>query len=198
MVLVMAAVLALPGAAQSAMWVGGELGANWIGANSLRDKTDIHLIGGVTLGYDFVNSGFAGYNYPDWMKYFGIAMDYTYNNFNTVVGKGHVSAMTWLFYGHYGLFPDSEVPSGRLHPYVGVGPAIAWTTVDTDRIGTFGATNVALVAEGGLRFMALKNVSLDLAFRYRWLRPSFDVLPNHEVSTTVNSYSILTRVAYHF
>ena len=38
MVLLVAAVLALPGAAQSAMWVGGELGANFIGSSDVNDQ----------------------------------------------------------------------------------------------------------------------------------------------------------------
>ena len=37
------------------------------------------MIGGVTIGYDFVNAGFGGYAYPDWMKYFSFALDFTYN-----------------------------------------------------------------------------------------------------------------------
>ena len=167
MVLLMAAVLALPGAAQSAMWVGGELGVNFVGNNDLKCKQPrrrylnawrhqlrtLRVIGGITVGYDFVNAGFGGYNYPDWMKYFGFAMDYTYNRLSIEQPNGfgyrqwgtftvttnilggsqyrwYVSALTFLFYGHYGFFPDSEVPSGRVHPYVGVGPAVVWTGLD--------------------------------------------------------------------
>ena len=108
------------------------------------------VIGGLTVGYDFVNAGFVGYAYPDWMKYFGFAVDYTYNRAapqpislgeasmeswvcNTGFleqgsqSNGYVSALTFLFYGHYGFLPDSEVPSGRVHPYLGVGPAVVWT-----------------------------------------------------------------------
>ena len=245
MVLLMAAVLALPGVAQSAMWVGGELGANFIGSNDMKigetgpgfsfsekfksAKFEPSVIGGLTLGYDFVNAGFGGYAYPDWMKYFGFAVDYTYNravlrnqflsvtsseNGRSFTGKdkflttgsqgnGYVSALTFLFYGHYGFLPDSEVPSGRLHPYIGVGPAIVWTGLDlgSQNLGSATSTNVALVAEAGLRFMALPNVSLDLAFRYRYYTPSWDFSAQNvsaTLDTTINSYSVLTRVSYHF
>ncbi len=37
------------------------------------------MIGGVTIGYDFVNAGFGAYAWPDWMKYFSFATDFTYN-----------------------------------------------------------------------------------------------------------------------
>lgn len=233
----LAAAMALP--ASAAMWVGGEVGANFIGSNDLNltfpgpntarfkgTSFDASVIGGITFGYDFVNSGCLGYAYPDWMKYFGFAIDYTYNRASlrsqtrdlTVNGipvgpnrlltinsqsDGYVSALTFLFYGHYGFFPDSEVPSGRLHPYVGVGPAIVWTGLDlgSEGVGKATATNVALVAEAGLRYMALANVSIDVAFRYRYYTPSWDFsTPGGTVNAdmTINSYSFLTRVAYHF
>ena len=238
MVLLVAAVMALPGVAQSAMWVGGELGANFV-ANVDLDVKDVNgtsrfkglavdpsVIGGITIGYDFVNTGFGGYNYPDWMKYFGFATDFTYNRLNlrsqfvsatfngVSVGKdstdrvaGYVAAWTFLFYGHYGFFPDSEVPAGRLHPYIGVGPAVVFSGLRTDDLGSKSATNVALVTEAGLRFMALPNVSLDLAFRYRYTNPSYSfshtgaagVDRSAEISPNgLNQFSILTRVSYHF
>ena len=108
------------------------------------------VIGGATIGYDFVNSGFGAYAWPDWMKYFSFAMDITYNRLNIHGGqtvdatfqdvnlgnvcsannmylKGYEVAWTFLFMAHYGFMPDSEVPSGRINPYIGVGPAILWS-----------------------------------------------------------------------
>ncbi len=247
----LATVLALP--AQSAMWVGGELGANFIGNSDFdidarvgnipitATAGNVHfdnpqVIGGLTIGYDFVNTGFGGYAYPDWMKYFSFATDFTYNRmsvrsqqlklsninvngtviqpFNVPVNvalpgvrmDGYMMAWTFLFMAHYGFLPDSEVPSGRLVPYVGVGPCILFTKTNLKSFGgSLGSTDIALVAEGGLRFMALKNVSIDLAFRYRYANPSYDfgsaalgVPASVKLDTTVNSYSILTRVSYHF
>jgi hypothetical protein len=36
---------------------------------------------------------------------------------------GHVATLAFMFSGRYGLLPSSEVPFGRLQPYLAVGPA---------------------------------------------------------------------------
>ena len=148
------------------------------------------MIGGATLGYDFVNSGFGAYAWPDWMKYFSFAMDLTYNrlrlhsisdisvgpfNLPGSVGvrtDGYCVAWTFLFMAHYGFMPDSEVPSGRINPYIGVGPAIVWSGFDLGG-ASVNSTNVALVVEPGIRWVALPNVSIDTAFRWRYAAPSY-------------------------
>ena len=270
--LLVAAMLALP--ANAAMWVGGEIGGNFIpstsvtatGAGALGAATvgfgvkfkDVAfqpaVMGGLTVGYDFVNAGFAGYAWPDWMKYFGFIVDFTYNkveirnqfvpvtgvatvngvnvnnilfphmnsNLFTEVGassNGSVAALAFLLYGHYGFFPDSEIAIGRVHPYVGVGPAIAWTSLDLGPygLGTATSVNVALAVEGGIRFILLPNVTADLGFRYRYFCPSWSHSGNMSVPTefvgvgiplspaalkasvdSINSMSVLARVNYHF
>jgi opacity protein-like surface antigen len=274
--LLVAAMMAFP--ANAAMWVGGEIGANFIGDESLKASgtgpitgtgiptffslkyKDISfqpaVIGGLTVGYDFVNAGFAGYAWPDWMKYFGFIMDLTYNkvevrnqflpvsgaaiagggigNITSILfphgngylfgttgatSNGSVVALAFLLYGHYGFFPDSEITIGRVHPYLGVGPAIAWTTLDLGPYGMGSSTsvNLALACEGGLRFILLPNVTADLGFRYRYFQPNWSHGGNFDVPTAfpgvgihlspaalkasvdeVNSFSILCRVNYHF
>lgn len=254
MVLLMAAVLAMPGVAQSAMWVGGEIGGNIIGNSDLNANASAAgfnanatinnlkwdnptVLGGIMFGYDFVNTGFGGYAYPDWMKYFSFATDFTYNNaeirsqnisgtvnvsgfgsfaFNNVPLntlfpsariKAYMAAWTFMFMAHYGFLPDSEVPGGRLIPYVGVGPAILWSGIDAGGggIGASGSTNVALVAEGGIRYMCLPNVSIDAGFRYRYANPEYSFSGtilntpfNAKVDTTINSFTFLARANYHF
>ena len=82
---------------------------------------------------------------------------------------------------HYGFLPDSEVPSGRINPYIGVGPAIVWSGADLSSRSSWlagptpglrSSTNVALVVEPGIRWVALKNVSIDTALRWRYSEPS--------------------------
>ena len=99
-----AALLAMSGVAQSAMWVGAQIGGNFNpGVNmslnadgfSQTRNTSIQpsVIGGATIGYDFVNAGFGAYAWPDWMKYFSFAMDLTYNRLTAHQGSGIFAAL---------------------------------------------------------------------------------------------------------
>ncbi len=231
----LAALLALSGVAQSAMWVGAQLGGNFnsarasadIGNFSASEKVEIKpsVIGGVTIGYDFVNSGFGGYNYPSWMQYFSFAMDLTYNRLD-VNGErygaaailsdssrlnGWEVAWTFLFMAHYGFLRDDVAPTGRINPYIGVGPAVVFSGaeftlptpanravrgVTSSNFGTH-ATNVALVVEPGIRWVCFKNVSIDTAFRYRYAVPSWSN-DNATLKVTLNQFAFLLRANYHF
>jgi len=223
----LAALLALSGVAQSAMWVGAELGANFnsahvalsVGNFSASKSVYIRpsVIGGGTIGYDFVNAGFGAYAWPDWMKYFSFAMDLTYNRLNVNSSaapilapgsrlNGYEVAWTFLFMAHYGFLPDSEVPSGRINPYLGVGPAVVFSGADftlptnnktfNSHFGT-SQTNVALVVEPGIRWMCFKNVSVDTAFRYRYAVPSWST-DNATLKLNLHQFAFLLRANYHF
>jgi opacity protein-like surface antigen len=231
------ALLALSGVAQSAMWVGAELGGNFNAypkmsvsgagvSRTLQTEVRPSVIAGATIGYDFVNAGFGAYAWPDWMKYFSFAMDITYNRLTIQdagpgIGRflsansrlnGWEAAWTFLFMAHYGFLPDSEVPSGRINPYLGVGPAIVWTGVEgtlphfftahEPRVlsSNFGdsAMNVALVVEPGIRFMAFKNVSIDVAMRYRYAAPSWDANNVTIKTNALHQFAPLIRAGYHF
>ncbi|MDO9530857.1 MAG: hypothetical protein Q7O12_01835 [Deltaproteobacteria bacterium] len=238
-----AAMLALSGVAQSAMWVGAELGGNFplnTDINANLGPVDATLsgvgiqpgvIGGAIIGYDFVNTGFGAYAWPDWMKYFSFAMDITYNKLNIRGGqtvdatfqnlsgtidladlglsrnmslKGYEVAWTFLFMAHYGFLKDSEVPSGRINPYIGVGPALLWSGFENPwGNGGASAMNVALVVEPGIRWVCLPNVSIDTAMRYRYAVPSYDIatipgVGNFSLSPTLHQLSFLVRANYHF
>jgi hypothetical protein len=221
-VVLLAALLALPGVGQSAMWVGAEIGGNFVPSSSVDvsipgvgsgslNNVNFHpsVIGGATIGYDFVNSGFGAYAWPDWMKYFSFAMDITYNHLNVASlgdlsipshADGYVVAWTFLFMAHYGFFPDSEIPTGRVNPYIGVGPAVVWSGLDLGSLGVgrTTATNIALVVEPGIRWVCFKNVSIDTAFRYRYCQPSFDVSGATLKVNPLNQLSFLVRANYHF
>jgi outer membrane protein W len=170
------------------------------------------------------------------MKYFSFATDFTYNRFDmreqfvdatmggVPVGKvffptwfmktgarveGTMACWSFLFIGKYGFFPDSEVPFGRLQPYVGVGPGIMFSSLNGVKdffgsdLGSASSVDIALVTEAGVRYMALKNVSLDAAFRYRWTSPKYSYTSpvtglSSDVKFDADQFSALFRVSYHF
>ena len=105
---------------------------------------------------------------------------------------------------HYGFMPDSEVPTGRINPYIGVGPAILWSGFESPvGGGRADAVNVALIVEPGIRWMALSNVSIDTAMRYRYAAPSYDLgsipgLGSIVMSPTLHQFAFLVRANYHF
>jgi opacity protein-like surface antigen len=69
-------------------------------------------------------------------------------------------------------------------------------------------TTIALAAESGIRYMATKNVSIDLSFKYRYAQPSFylndrvneaDGAPaSVKLTPTYNLFSGEIGVAYQF
>ena len=226
MTVLLIALLALAGVARSAMWVGAEGGGNFVlptvykfnGHDPGTTQFKPAVIGGMTLGYDFINAGFGAYAWPDWAKYFSVATDITYNRLSVFKGDsgigaqfchqsrgdGFVVAWTFMLIAHYGFLHDSEVPSGRINPYIGVGPAIMWTVLGNAFNATGRSTNVALVVEPGIRFMCLKNVSIDTACRYRHAAPSWDVGHVRNLGPitiedgVLNMLSFLVRANYHF
>jgi len=120
--------------------------------------------------------------------------------------SGYEHALTFLFMAHYGFMPDSEVPTGRINPYIGVGPAIVWTGLEFKTgapaffNGTHGssAMNVALVVEPGIRWVCLPNVSIDTAVRYRYSQPSWTEGPLTIKANPLNQLAFLLRANYHF
>jgi opacity protein-like surface antigen len=207
---------------------------------SLPGVSDTSVIGGLKLGTWFVPTGFLGFNYPEWMKYFGFYTDFNYHRLDLRNAQGHAtdvfngtpifdfpitfksegSVATWafMFAARYGFLPDDEVPFGRLQPYVAAGPAIMFSsqraTIDFSpdvgggiNTSAQNSTNIALAVEGGIRYMCLKNVSIDLSFKYRYAKPSYTfggedtdlVAPvNYKFEPTYRLFSGQLGVAYHF
>lgn len=252
-----AVLLVMPVAAKAEMYVEAYLGG--VFAGDLGDTLGVRIdngnrvtgnqpgvaqpavIGGLKVGTWFVKEGFLGYNYPDWMKYLGFYVDFSFhrldlknqsfgavnrNGAGAIIGfdnadfksEGTVATLAFMFAARYGFFPDSEVPFGRLQPYVAVGPAVMFSSQQPtfhifDGVGTNidpgsrNSTDIALAVDAGLRYMALKNVSIDASFKYRWANPTFDYSgfahPSLNAVTfkyepTYNLFSFQLGAAYHF
>ena len=203
-----------------------------------RGHMDPAVMGGLKIGTWFVKEGFLGMNYPAWMKYLGFYLDFSYHRLDfrrgtglwvnptvpesfmdTFFSEGTAATLAFMFAARYGFLPDSEVPFGRLQPYLAVGPAILFSS---QRLAFFNvpgtalwglqapsqsSTDIALAVEAGLRWMALKNVSLDASFKYRYATPSYSYpgligtmggVESVTFSPTYNLFSFQVGAAYHF
>ena len=217
-------------------------------SNSYPGRLDPAFLGGLKIGTWFVKEGFLGFNYPTWMKYFGFYLDFMMHrlNFRRQIGSEHASftpavggdstvdlqstfwsegvapTLAFMFAARYGFLPDSEVPFGRLQPYVAVGPAIMFASqtpnIRLNRVtarngvpvnegplnATFNlpsqsAATICLAVETGLRWMALRNVSIDASFKYRYAQPSFSYsfIENATFSTIPLVHNINLDPTYH-
>jgi opacity protein-like surface antigen len=222
-VVLTAALLALPGPAKAETYMEAYLGGAgasdfYSNESHLSASVSPAVIAGLKLGTWFVPTGFLGYQYPDWMKYLGFYTDFSFQRLNVpqqllgpvdIKSEGTVATWAFMFAARYGLLADSEVPFGRLQPYVAVGPAVMFSTRDVKfsttlgrlpnvvSLGSRSSVDIALAVEAGLRYMMLKNVSLDATFKYRFASPrfafdSFDWRPDY------NLFSGQMGVAYHF
>jgi opacity protein-like surface antigen len=219
-VLLTVTLLALPGPAKAEIYMeaylGGAGASNFHSSESnLSVSASPAVIAGLKLGTWFVPTGFLGYQYPDWMKYFGFYTDFSFQRLNVaqqrfgpvdISSEGTVATWAFMFAARYGFLPDSEVPFGRLQPYVAVGPAVMFSTRDATEStpggpglgqGSASSVDVAPAVEAGLRYMCLKNVSLDATFKYRFASPRF-LYTNFDWRPDYNLFSGQLGVAYHF
>jgi len=151
----------------------------------------------------------------------------------SIESEGMVATWAFMFAGRYGFFADSEVPFGRLQPYVAAGPAIMFTSQKPKfftqsqggGLNGFGLTHMSpgnqsdtvlgLALDAGIRYMALKNVSFDISFKYRYAQTSYNytgvdnpangfiaavngVPATFKLDNTLNLFSFQAGVAYHF
>ena len=143
--------------------------------------------------------------------------------------EGTAATLAFMFAFRYGFFPDTEVPFGRLQPYFAIGPAILFSsqtpTINAVRwaqvagipffygganIPSSSSTDIALALEAGVRWMCLKNVSVDVSFKWRHANPTYEYdfisgatwgFGSPQTTTwspTYDLFSVQVGAAYHF
>jgi hypothetical protein len=206
------------------LWVGGQLGLTIPGNVDARFQAPPYASGTLhNLSFDtgFMAGATVGY---DFKKYFGVVLDYSYNALDlprqsssaNIAGpwlcrgpyrggttvqapaiNGYQNTLAALMLLHYGLIPSEVFPEGRVHPYVAVGPALVFTTMGFSG-GNQTSANIGLMAESGVRFYVVPQVSISAAFRYKMSAPTYEMQNVSIQPGTINTYGFLTRVAYHF
>lgn len=161
-------------------WVGGQVGGLF------SAKTDPAITAGATVGYNFCMS----YR-PSWQRYFGVALDFQWNQLNNLRTLGNFHYVDGNQFGlallarvQYPLMGDESFTRGRFVPFLMAGPAIIWTTPD---LGD-NRTDVGVVTEVGFEYFVIPQLSIGPSYRFRW------------VSEGGGEYQhmVLARLAYHF
>ena len=188
-------------------------------------SVDPAFVVGGKIGYWFSREGLLNWRgYPDWMKYLGFEIGIDYHALNwgrqnvtikpinldiPLENDGYMVTITFLLMGRYGFMPDKNVPFGRLQPYVGVGPAVFFTRTHLNIGKDYKTTeaDLGLAVESGVRYMIRKDISINGAFRYRFVKVHADVddqifnipfgvyIP---MRTHYHLFNILVGAAYHF
>jgi len=199
-------------------------------ARVLSNTVDPSLLSGLTVEYYFINKGVLKYNWPTWMKNFSVAMNFTHNtiafgrqtakfiyndpDWGTVTlpeFKGNVFTFSFLFKYRVPLLRQTDFPDGRLFFYLGAGPGFSFSCIEANNtaldnktaVGHGNATAATFVAETGFSLFVVRDISIDLFFRYRYLIPKYEFNigidgPPLYVSFTNNTYNAALRIAFHF
>jgi opacity protein-like surface antigen len=159
-------------------------------------KTDPGFSAGAIVGYNFC----MPYR-QEWERYFGVALDFQWNQFNHPDLGGNQFALAFLGRVQYPLWGSEKFTAGRLVPFLMAGPAIVWTNSDFSHFGggSKTATDLGVVAEVGLEFFMWPHLSIGPSFRYRHVfGPSYSSPANVDVASQLDQFMVLGRLAYHF
>jgi opacity protein-like surface antigen len=195
-------------------WVGGQVGAMWTTetrveitgpdfSRSFNYGTDPGVTAGAIVGYNFC----MPYR-PAWQRYFGVALDFQWNQFHQdklfgpeAENNGNQFALALLGRLQYPLMGSERFTKGRIVPFLMFGPAVVWSksNFSNNGGGKQTSTNVGIVAEVGLEFFIIPRLSIGPSFRYRHVfGPKFDVQGINIDEHGLNQYTLLGRLAYHF
>jgi Outer membrane protein beta-barrel domain len=168
-------------------WVGGHGGALF------ADDSDVSGTAGAIVGYNFC----MPYR-QIWERYFGAALDFSWNHFQFKPGNlpkidGNQYALSLLARLQYPLMGSEMFTRGRLVPFLMFGPAVVWTNSEDET-----STDIGVVAEVGLEFFIIPQLSIGPSFRYRHVwGPNYEV-QGVEIDSELNQFMVLGRLAYHF
>lgn len=182
---------------------------------------DPSFIVGGKIGYWFSKEAISFL--PEWIKYFGLALDISYHPLNwpnqsvyvvppntkfNIANDGMAINAAFLISLRYGFRPDAEVPFGRWQPYVEVGPWVffAKTHLNIGRDFRSQEADIGIAVGSGIRYMVRKNISLDLGFRYRYVPSHVNVDDSifnnarHDIRMKVyySFFNVIFGAAYHF
>jgi opacity protein-like surface antigen len=203
-------------------WVGGQV----MGVFTL--DRNVNVTGPFGLGFTTRNTiqtdaafgagAIVGYNFclpdrPSWQRYFGVALDFQWNQFNQSLKdfsgtlNGNQFALAFLGRLQYPLMGDESYTRGRWVPFLMAGPAVVWSSSDFKGLGgNKTSTNVGVDAEIGFEYFVMPQLSIGPSFRYRHVfGPNVDLnvpfqngIVPIKLDSQLDQFMVVGRLAYHF
>jgi opacity protein-like surface antigen len=192
-------------------WIGGQVG----GVFTLDRNVNVDVLGfqftsanRISTDAAFSAGAIIGYNFcmpyrPAWQRFFGVALDFQWNQFNQSLGDFHVNgdqvALSFLARGQYPLMGDETFTRGKFVPFIMAGPAIVWSNSDFKHFGgNKTSTDIGVVAEIGFEYFVIPQLSIGPSFRYRHVfGPNHD-FQNVKIDSQLDQFMVIGRLAYHF
>jgi hypothetical protein len=200
-------------------WVGGQIGGVFTPNTDVTFSSPLfpgqEVTGSMRTDPAFSAGAIIGYNFcmpyrPVWARYFGVALDFQWNQFNHPgrdidgfqFGKipGNQFALSFLGRLQYPLMGSDRFTRGRIVPFLMFGPSVVWSTADFKNYGggSKTSTNIGVVAEVGVDFFVCPSVSIGPSFRFRHVWG-----PNYssqfvDADMALNQFMVMGRLAYHF
>jgi opacity protein-like surface antigen len=180
-----------------------------------KNDVDLTLNGVTATGEsDFKDSFSVGVRGGYWWSFFGVGLDVSY--FRPELDPddataGGVTISTDLDVWGLGvnallrgqLIKDTDVPEGRLQPYVFGGPTLFITRFDVDLSGAASggesddSTRLGFTAGGGVAFMITRQIGLFGEYRFTYNRPELDI-SGLEIEPKLDSHHVLGGVTFRF
>lgn len=103
-----------------------------------------------------------------------------------------------------GILPTSEIPHGRLQPYLAMGPALFISDVEVDlqpESGSDTSLDIGLDAPGGLGWRFDRNIGIFVEYRFTYISPEFeDTIQGVKVTaeTDLMTHAALVGLSFRF
>lgn len=217
-------------------------------------QTASTFVGGFKLGLWFDKMGSVKFDGPECLKHLGFYLDLSFNplNYNHKIksvkirytedpssykdshtarakihlsSKGSSETLAFMLALRANYLKTKKIPTGRLQPYLGIGPSVLFTsqktkltvyphTIDDNNFSLIlsnpykikpkhkcSKADISLSVDAGIRQMLYKNLSLDYSFKYRLAPISFRYQNDDEpisIKHRYNLFSFQLGLGYHF
>jgi opacity protein-like surface antigen len=153
---------------------------------------------------EYDSSFTAGGRIGGWIgRYFGVGFDVFHFNSDEKDSPVEQSNLAFALdlMARLPLFAGTDLPNGRLQPYITIGPAIFVSTLEMPGFTEGRSTTVGFKGGAGLKFLFTQNIGLFGEYRYTYFESKHDLQINFataEITQRIGTHHFVGGLAIHF